>query len=583
MRRLLLIIGLLGAVWAQRFEWRDVVQTVTIDADGSVTVEDERTLWSDGDFAEAFVCIPLAGNQGLTLLAGSGSLSGVPAEVFTQPCQELRGQELVVRHARRLSEARVRFRYRLEGALDYYSDVVQWYWNLIESRHPPIIGYRLSVRIPGGMAAPYDAFVHRYANPEAPRVALSPDRAQLTVAFDRIPRDTGLEVRYLMDPRLFAQRGSAPGLEALLEDEARLAGIEPQAAWRRSPYLGLVGLALVLGLGLGIWRAYDRVGREPAVPQMRYPFEPPSDLPPAAVTAMLHQHFQPSVMGPAFHATILDLARRGYGRFSGEGRKFEMQLALDKDDSPLEPFEREVLNYLKDAAQTNRRGSPDILELGELKSYSQKHAAGFMQRWSQQPRRWLEARLGGALITPESQRETQRWGGLAAVAALTCGALAWAALGEVRVLLVVAAALCVALVIVAIVALPAWRPEVAPEVYGWQGFRRTLRDYTIMKDAPSDFYLLWDRYFCYAAALGVAEAFLRNLQRIAPMRGMSEQELIQRGSWLGASSLSNFSGFSRNITALSSALSAASASASSGGSVRGGGGGGGRGGYSGGR
>src|SRR5690625_7564350 len=65
--------------------------------------------------------------------------------------------------------------------------------------------------------------------------------------------------------------------------------------------------------------------------------------------------------------------------------------------------------------------------------------------------------------------------------------------------------------IFSILALPSWRPEEAPQVYGWQGFRRTLSDDTVMKDAPDDFCKLRDRYCCYSPAMGVARSFLRNL------------------------------------------------------------------------
>ena len=78
----------------------------------------------------------------------------------------------------------------------------------------------------------------------------------------------------------------------------------------------------------------------PTVQAMRYPFEPPADRPPAAVP-----YFATRFAGsasPAFHATIMDLARRGYGVFDSKSGKFNMQL-LDKDDRELLPFERDVL------------------------------------------------------------------------------------------------------------------------------------------------------------------------------------------------------------------------------------------------
>lgn len=214
---------LLGSSWAAaRFEWRDVVQQVDIAPDGSVVVRDERTLWTDESFGEAFICVGHDPFVTLTLLDGSGALSpGPPATAFQQPCAA--GTEVVVRNAVRVKERRVRFVYRLEGTVEAFTDVVQWYWNLIQLDHPPIIGYHLTVTAPGPMSAPYDAFVMRYSNPETPRVTLSPDRSQLTVEFDLIPHGDGVEVRYLMDPELFSLVGAEPALEDLQRDQERIA------------------------------------------------------------------------------------------------------------------------------------------------------------------------------------------------------------------------------------------------------------------------------------------------------------------------------------------------------------------------
>jgi hypothetical protein len=207
-----------------RFEWWDVVQDVRILADGTVEVRDERTLWTDEDFGEAFLCVQLRPHERLSLIEGeTAALSPGPAAVgLAQPCAG--GTEVVVRQEVRVQKRRVRFAYRIEHSLDAYGDVVQWYWNILEQDRPAVRGYRLTVRIPGAMEAPFDAFVMRYANPEEPRVALSDDRALLSVEMDRVPTGDGVDVRYLMDPRLFAVKGVGPGLEALLRDQARISG-----------------------------------------------------------------------------------------------------------------------------------------------------------------------------------------------------------------------------------------------------------------------------------------------------------------------------------------------------------------------
>ncbi len=623
--RLAVGIGVLAALLLApfalaRFEWRDVVQEVTIEPDGSVVVDDTRTLWTNEDFGEAFICIPLAPGESLTLLGGSGAVdAGPPATARSQPCiDQPNGTEVVVAHddGVRVRERRVRFRYRLEGIVQVHADVVQFYWNLLRSVHPPIVGYDLVVTAPGPMAAPYDAYVHRYANPEAPRVVLSEDRRRLGVAFDRVPENTPLEVRWLMDPSVFSVRGSGERLEDFLRDEAEIAGVRESRSRRSavirrvfgSPWWGLLPLAGILWLVRGVWRDFRRVGREPDLPQMQYPFEPPNDLPPAAVVALRMQNFQTSGMSDAFRATIMDLARRGFGEFAGTEKKFEMVLHPDADTSQLEPFELDVLEFLADAAASGLgvggsaleflraafageidelpKDDPNHLAFDEFKRHATAKLSTFMKTWSRDVRDWVEARYGGPLVSEASRAATQRWIGRAFAVTAGSGLLAWLVFtGAAQVLFLAGSGAAVVALVVAARALPSWRPEVARDVYGWNGFQRTLTDYTRMKDAPLDFYKLWDRYFVYAAALGVATKFLRALERAAPEAGVEPSTLTRSATWMGSSvaSTGDLGSFSSAVTSLSSALASASASASSGGSSAGGGGGGGGGGSSGGR
>lgn len=164
-------------------------------------------------------CFGLGPGQAVTMLPGTGAVDdGPPATAFQQPCEA--GTELVVRNETPVQTRRVRFVYRLSGTTDVYADVVQWYWNLEQLSHPPIHGYRLMVQAPGSMGAPYDAFVHRYQNPEVLFVLLSQDRSTLHVSFAHIPDGSGVEIRYLMDPALFLAKGIEPMLDSLLEDES---------------------------------------------------------------------------------------------------------------------------------------------------------------------------------------------------------------------------------------------------------------------------------------------------------------------------------------------------------------------------
>lgn len=569
--------------WA-RFEWRDVVQEVTIFGDGAVFVRDERTLWTpDEDFAEAFLCIRHDAAHIFTPFTADTVPSSPDVDGFFQPC--VGGTELAVVHPQRLRESRVVFEYQLDGTLQAHSDVVQWYWNILEQEHPPIVGYRLEVRAPGAMAAPYDAFVMRYANPEAPRVSLSSDRSLLRVEFDRIPDGQGVEVRYLMDPRLFALELGAPALQAYLRDQAVVAGIEEEVqrdlARRRHPAWIVAAVVLILFLSFGIGRSYLAVGREQRTDGLRYAFEPPSELPPAAVTAMRYQILSDSAMMPAWSATMMDLARRGVLGFEGEGRSFVVIVPESAPEEGLLPFEAELIAYLQRAVKGSKE--PGRLRVSQLIRYSRVHGRSHFRSWGPSVRKWLVEVWGGPLLTPASVKATTLWMLVSFAAAFGSFMLfAGYVEGPAAVAVLVAGIASIVALAVTFVALPAWTPEVAVERAGWLAFRRTLSDTTRMKDAPPDFFNLWDRYYVYAAALGVAERFLRNLERVIPQRQLDQSRMMAQVGWLSGLKASDMRSFSRSVNALSSALAKSGASASRGGSSSGGGGGGG-GGRSGGR
>ena len=578
----------LSCAFAADYEWRNVVQKVEILPNGDVLIDDTRTLWAKDDFGEAFICLDsLTPSQSVEMLTGSGAVGGsVGSNAFTQRCENgSGGTELVVKHDRRIKEGRVRFYYKLTGSTDFYSDVAQWYWIIMEQEHPPLKGYELTVKTPeGAMSEPFDAYVHRFGNLEKPTVVLSEDRTTLNLSFKKIRDGDGVEIRYLMDPVLFSVKGEEAGLEKLAKEEAKINGsmknMQRRRQFRSSMIWLLFPVFMTGGLFSGIYRAGKRFEPKVEKPKMKYVFEPPSDWAPAAVIAMMSKNYNSGAMGPAFNATIMDLARQGFGEFrskDGKGKKFEMQL-FDKDTQDLEHFEVAVLDYLKKAA-----GSDDYIEFEELKKYSEKNLVKSLPLWGKQVRTWVESELGGELTLKESVNAAETWGLRVFLMLIASGVGIALTLDIARAGFIVACILSVIGFVVVGSVLPVWRPEVAEKVEAWNGFKRTLSDYSQMKDAPNDFYVLWDRYFCYAAGFGVAAAFLRNIRKAAPLKGVDEKDMMRSSSWMGSDmSSSSFSNFSKSVSSLSSSLSASSGSSSSGGSSSGGGGGGG-GGSSGGR
>ncbi|MEX2502247.1 MAG: DUF2207 domain-containing protein [Trueperaceae bacterium] len=146
----LLAVATLACTALARFEWRDVRQQVDIRPDGTVDIEDERTLWTNDDFGEAFLCIEHGPDVTVTLLDGTGPTSpGPDARARTAACESgAAGTELIIDQTQRVSERRVRFHYRLDGTVDVHDDVAQWYWNPYGRNNPVALGYHLTVTTP---------------------------------------------------------------------------------------------------------------------------------------------------------------------------------------------------------------------------------------------------------------------------------------------------------------------------------------------------------------------------------------------------------------------------------------------------
>jgi uncharacterized membrane protein len=125
-----------------------------------------------------------------------------------------------------------------------------------------------------------------------------------------------------------------------------------------------------------------------------------------------------------------------------------------------------------------------------------------------------------------------------------------------------------------------WSPEAYLEQKRWHNFKRFLTDFSQIKDAPVTLLAIWEQYFVYAVALGVAHKFLKNLTVFAaqqnrpivlPVWYLSTAKPGAMGVSSFAESMSNFESFANNF---SSMINSFSTSAATGGGFSGGGGGG---------
>ncbi len=602
---------LLTTAAAKEYDHPLIAQTYRLQANGDVEVSELRVFRFSGSFSWANLKRSTRGQYGRYEIEYLGVWDADTKQPLRYS-QTSEGEYAVLRWEYQARDTTKRFllRYRIRNAVQRYSDVAQFYWKAIEDEHAPLDEVRIAIVPPAPSAKLFKVFVHSRAAPG--KLDIRPDFTRAEIQQANIPSDSFVEVRAMLDPAVFPdaplQRGNR--YEAFLEEERRFAEKELREARRRERIAQIVGLWIVIETPIALLLCvgfigylvvvYNRYGREPEVPEIEYEREPPRDLPPAVVPAILTQSkAQPSEVVKGFSATVLEAARLGYLRIEefenkallGLLRSTERRYVLTPEGEGLltgeaaqpvgrkarmlEPFEREALRVLFFQAGDGKRVTES-----ELRSWAEKTSGSktrmyrFVEDWGKQMRRWFE-RQYFRLDDPQSEKARNRF--LTHLA--TAGVIG--SLVTLPVSLFTVLPVSVVLGVIAAVSLSRRSPEAAREYQRWDAFKRFMTDFSAMREAGPELLPLWERYLVYAVSLGVAEKLIHNLALLA----REYDTALSHPSWyytasgeaFSADSLSGMTSFVQNLQNLTSALSS---STSSGGGFSGGGGGGGGGGSS---
>ncbi|MGQ9488598.1 MAG: DUF2207 family protein [Armatimonadota bacterium] len=611
-----LCVILLGAMvggWAKEYDLPLIVQTYRLLPNGDAEVEELRTFRFFGSFSWANLKRSTQGqygHYGIEYLGVWDADTGAPLRYS----QSSEGEYAVLRWEYQAQDTtrRFRLRYRIRNAVQRYTDVAQFYWKAIEDDHAPLEEVQITLILPSPSPKLFKVFVHSKAAPG--RLSIAKDFSRAQVEQRDIPTNSFVEVRALLDPAIFGRAPAQTGnrYETFLGEERRFAEQELREAQRRERTARMVSwwmsieipIALLLSVGLigYLVVSYRRYGRELALPEIEYEREPPRDLPPAVVPAILTQSkAQPSEVIKGFSATVLEAARLGYlhieevqtggllgtGLFRRAQRRYvltpEGTAMMGGDLAPpparkgrlLEPLEREALRILfLEAGDGNAVTESELRTWAEETVGSKTRMLRFIEGWGKGLRRWFEKQYFG-LDDPRGEKAKKRY--------LTYLAVLGGA-GSVftfPVSLFTLLPLSVMLGVIAAVSLSRRSPEAAREYQRWDAFKRFMTDFSAMREAGPELLPLWERYLVYAVSLGVAEKLIHNLALLA----REYDYALQHPSWyhtasgetFSADSLGSMTSFVENLQNLTSALSS---STSSGGGFSSGGGGGGGGGSS---
>lgn len=592
-----------------------------LQPDGSAAVEETRSFAFDGEFSWAQYDKKKSGRYGRYGIRFSGVWDAESGRELRSETTSSPGSEIIKwYYSARNETKRFLIRYTIRDAVQRYSDAAQFYFKALGDSHEPVSMVRIEIIPPGISESLFKVFVHGRARPGV--LNILEDRSAAKITQQSIPRNAFVEVRALMDPSIFHLADIRPGEthETLLEDERKTT-----EAWRlaeqrmiearllrmeRLKRSALIAAAfLAVFLAVYFW-FFFRFGKELSVDYDEiYEREPPRDIPPYMVPAILSQSsVQIPEMAKGFAATLLEAARLGYLEISETEEKSlifkkkyliytatEKGLQLLGGGSPgLGRGERELARFEIDVLRTvfKEAGDGSSVTSDEIEKWAAKTSGGrtryykFIKRRAKEVRKKFE-REYFRLDDPVSEKAR---GGFIAVSAASGVILAASLFIYSKHPLAIFYGVII-LIAGTLMSIPLARrtKEAAVEHKRWMAFKKFMSDFSAMKEAGPSLLPMWEHYLVYATALGVADKLLSNLKLVAAEYGAPVQAALWyhpavAGSSLqaqqmdGLASLESLSSSISNLQGLSSALS--SSSGGGGGFSGGGGGGGGGGGCS---
>ena len=593
---------------------------ITFMPDGSAEIEETRAFRFDGSFSWAFIEKGTRGKYGSYGVEFLGVWDADSNEQLRYETYEKGGYEGVKWHySARNTTREFLIKYRITGAIQRYTDAAQFYWKIVGESHAYIRSITADLTPPEPSPYLFKIFVHTQAPPGS--LNFAEDFSSARVELSGVPRNDFVELRVLMDPDVFPDAPLLSGEShgSLLEDEriiteqwreAEQNRIESYARSQRMIKFSVIaGIILILALvALYIW-FFLKFGKEPDTGYDHdYEREPPRDLPPCILPAILTQSgIHDTEMGKSFSSALIESARLGYIEiretekkvllFKSKGLEYTLK---DKgkellsgsyepagDERPLIPFEKDILKTVFiEAGKGDRVSSHDIEEWAKKTTGMKTNFKAFMDSHKKRLRDDFEKEYF-SLDDPASEKARKIFIAISFGFGLLFVVLFLVGLRSP--VLFVFAPLVIILGVLLSIPLARRTREAALEYERWKSFKRFMSDFSAMKDAGPSLLPLWEHYLVYAVALGVADKLINNLKLVAmeyktpvPMAAwfypMHASSFGPGGVGEGLSSLDAMTASLSNLESLSSAMTT---STSSGGGFSGGGGGGGGGGGSG--
>lgn len=527
------------------YHFPEVTIDATVKPDGSLSLHERRTFAFQGDFSFAYFNIspthaPPSFIEGFTITE-----AGQPVDIETYVAGN-GGFEARWDFQASDEERTWDISYTVRCAVDVYTDAAHLNWQFIGTGWDVPTDHALvTVHVPGHARRAVKrppACAPALAPPRAPKqrplagdevlawghgplageVRL-PDPQTVTLEVSDLRANTFVEGSILMPADVvpvMSLTPGGPGRERIALEERRLADEANalRAAHRRETAVVKVLFVLVplLMLGLFLWsRRRDRVPEVPRILQ-----EPPRDTHPAVLALVWNAFRKRLGAKEAYRAQFLHLVQEQVIELEAIGRVTDPEdVFIRARKVPTGSPDDEFLRFLvpegderPSLRSIKARGKRKDL-LGDWWDALAKLAKRHVKKISEGRAR-LETMSMAALGIAAAVYGFWRWTGFEddfAPLGLVGPMAAWLIPIGIGSWMVMSR-----------LARPALPPTLKRNLAEWASFRRFLREFATLEDAPVLAVTIWERYLVYAVALGVADRVEKQVRGLVPAERLAE-------------------------------------------------------------
>jgi uncharacterized membrane protein len=573
--------------FAKSYSMPEVRIDAQVGADGSLTVEEQRSFDFSGDFTRVYWDLEPPSGGAIADVAVTGPSGPVPAAAaegrpagYSRVSQVGTLTRVEVYGAWSNENVTYALSYRITNAATRWADTAELYWKAVASNWGASTGQlTATIRPPAGVTkGQVKVWVH---GPLTGSTVINGD-GSVTLSVSGLPANT------IVEPRLLFPAESLPGVQARPEpklaevlkaegDLANEANATRESA--RTEMLVWGGCALIVPLLLLVIviALFFRYGKEykPSFAG-EYFREPPAEMSPTLVSYLMSMG---TVEDKAISAVLMDVADRGVLRMeptvlskpglfgSHDENTFLLTLDASKWDK-VDPLGQKILSFLF----TTVAGDA-TLTISEMQDYAKEHAQEFQDGLNE---------IKAAVATEADARGFVERGGRTArgfswfMALVAIGA-AFAGTVMTESIWLAAGATPVIIAMIVLSVKMTRRSPAAAELHAkYAGLRNYLRDFSRLNEAPPASVVLWNQFLVLAVVFGIAEQVIEQMKVVVP-QVVSDPYFattywwVASGTGYGSPIGSLSSGFTSAASVASSTLSSSSGG---GGGFSGGGGGG---------